>query len=176
MIRYLGGLIFGFWVEESNIKVGTYFTKMKGLLKLSAAGKSNYVAFRGPTVKIHTPKYTLQNVDFRHVSYGPVCQAICHSNSDLSTYNHVRLLPGESYKDIAFSLCEPLGDNESKAMKDVDTIGPSMSEVGSSTSCGPRTSISMELAQLGVLIGKSISEALNKLQDSSPVIPPRKPI
>ncbi|KAH7650860.1 Geminivirus BL1 movement protein [Dioscorea alata] len=147
---------------------------MKGLLKLSAARKSNYVTFRGPLVKIHSPKYTLKDVDFKHVSYGLVCQAICRSNSSLSTSIPLRLLPGESYKDRTFGLCGPVGDIH--LTNDVDQIGPSISEVGSSTSCGPRTSISMEPAQLGVLIGKSISEALTKIQDNSVEIAERKPI
>lgn len=39
-----------FCVENSNIKVGSNFTKMKGLLKLWAARKANYVTFREPMV------------------------------------------------------------------------------------------------------------------------------
>lgn len=149
---------------------------MKGLLKLLVARKSNYVAFRGPMIKIHSLKYTLKDVDFKHVPYGLVCQAICRSNSLLSTLNPLRLLPSESYRDRAFSLCGPLGDNDSCVLKDMEAIRPSISEVETSTSCEPRTSISTEPTQLGILIGKSISEALHKLQDNLTINLTTKPI
>lgn len=46
---------------------------MKGLLKLLVARKSNYVTFRGPMIKIHSLKYALKDVDFKHIPYGLVC-------------------------------------------------------------------------------------------------------
>lgn len=86
---------------------------MKGLLKLSAARKANHVSFRELMVKIHSPKYTLKDVDFKPVQYGEVFKVVCRSNSALTSSSYLNLMPGESYKDRAFHLCGSQPDNYS---------------------------------------------------------------
>lgn len=90
--------------------------------------------------------------------------------------NPLRLLPGESYKDRAFGLCGSCGDDDSHQLKDIKVIGPSILEVGYSSTCEPRSSISMILEQLGVIIGKSNSKAMLKLHDSSSIKFNTKPV
>lgn len=53
---------------------------------------------------------------------------------------------------------------------EVIDIGPSVLEVGCSTSSTTRDSISMDPDQLGVIIGKSISEAMTVLR-GGPTLP-----
>lgn len=87
----------------------------------------------------------------------------------MSSLHYLNLLLGESYRDRVFSLCGPLANIDSCVLKDMEIIGPSISEVRTGTSCGLCTSISMKPAQLGVHISKSISEAIQKLQANLPI-------
>lgn len=41
-------------------------------------------------------------------------------------------------------LCGPYGNDDSRHLKDMEDIGPSISKVGSSSTCEPRSSISMD--------------------------------
>ncbi|XP_039118464.1 uncharacterized protein LOC120254413 [Dioscorea cayenensis subsp. rotundata] len=150
-----------YYVLDSNVKVGSHFTKFKGLLKLAAAKKSNNILYRGPSVKIHSPSFTMDDIDFKHVAKAPVSRAICRSTSTLPTFDRFLLLPGESYLDKVSTMVMEHGlSGNGPTVTEVIDVGLSISEVGCSSSSAGRASISMGPDDLGVIIGKSISEAI----------------
>lgn len=153
---------------DSNVRVGSHFTKFKGLLKLAAARRSNNIIYRGPSVKIHSPSFSMDNVDFKHVAKAPVSRAVCRSTSNLQPYDHFLLLPGESYREKASTIVmgDGLSGNGPTVTKVID-VGPSISEVGCSSSSASRASISMGPEELGVIFGKSISKVVTVLRNGN---------
>lgn len=116
---------------DSNVRVGSHFTKFKGLLKLAAARKSNNIIYQGPSVNIHSPSFSMDDVDFMHVAKAPISRAICRSTSKLQTYDRFLLLSGESYRDRASTMVmeNDMSRTWPKVTEGID-IGPSISGSG----------------------------------------------
>mgnify|MGYP004709660793 FL=1 len=148
-------------LEDSNIKSGVNFCKIKAHMKLATAKVPDKVQFRSPRVHILSDLFTEEDVDMWHCNYAPKQPALCRSTSAIvrPSTNHLLIGPGTSLGQIRNAISEiGLGQLDDLSDRGSDP-SPSASQVG--------YNISAE--QLGHVLAQSISTVMstNKAQPQS---------
>ncbi|AVY03270.1 movement protein [Passion fruit chlorotic mottle virus] len=120
-------------VENSDVRSGTRFCKMKARVKLSSAKHSTHINFRSPTIKIISRGFSERDVDFHHVAIPKAERLLCRGSSVITSRPRFEIEAGDSWaskssiggSDVDYPYKE-LGRLNADALE----IGPSASQVG----------------------------------------------
>lgn len=131
-------------VEDTNVHVDTSFAMIKAKLKLSTAKHSTNVSFKPPTIKIMSPDFKPDDVDFWSVSKpAHIRRPILDDNRGMTRAmsQRINLLPGESWasRSMVGSMCSRRsvdGEHPYRHLHRLDDAainpGDSVSEIGNS--------------------------------------------
>lgn len=92
-------------LENSNLKTGTLFCRIKGRLKLCASKRVEEIEFRSPRINILSKRHEAKDIDMWHVEYAtsqPTLNRVlsCVDRRRLSS-DSITVLPGMCYSEIS---------------------------------------------------------------------------
>jgi hypothetical protein len=146
-------------LEDSNIRYGIRYCKMKAYVKLTTCKRGEELPFRPPHFKIRSTMYTEEDVDCSHVAYAPRQPQLCRTLSAVNSrsLNGPRLLPGLTYQQARSSVSISSGPyTRPSPNREPEDPGPSVSQVGSNNS----NTIAIEPTQLAHMVGSAVAAAI----------------